>query len=366
MTQPRASGLPRSPTSAAPCFAIQDYRVHARTSADRRRSQRLRRRLRIAASRSHPLDFVPWNYTWRRTTAWVAGHAPGVVRVPGTGKAPHGLEPHNYCRIQTADGKPDPRRTAATRSSRAGHGHALQLNYGVSLSAPAGDARRARAHRAPVRRRPLRHGDALRRRRFSGSDLGHLGTEAFWPRAPKRRAARRVPGFLFIAEVCWDLEVDPSAAGLRPRYDKRLYDRLVEVTHPIREHLWRGPRLPGSLGPLSREPRRTASRRRVHARSAIGPQPSSLSSRRVSASSTRASARKARAHPGTSRPRSSRGLEPEIARLSTTALLECLKDPAFRDGELAASRVPCPRGTGTGPGTPSSPSRGPARATGAA
>ena len=48
---------------------------------------------------------------------------------------------------------------------------------------------------------------------------------SFWPEAI--RAVRgEHPGFLFMAEVYWDLEWDLQQQGFDYTYDKRLYDRL--------------------------------------------------------------------------------------------------------------------------------------------
>jgi hypothetical protein len=63
----------------------------------------------------------------------------------------------------------------------------------------------------------------------------------FWPetiRAIKQRHA----GFLFIAEVYWDLEWELQKAGFDFTYDKRLYDRLVAGNgRAAREHLMATP-----------------------------------------------------------------------------------------------------------------------------
>ena len=62
----------------------------------------------------------------------------------------------------------------------------------------------------------------------------------FWPRATAAVRAK-VPGFLFLAEVYWDLEWTLQQQGFDYTYDKRLYDRLVEGhARPVREHLFAG------------------------------------------------------------------------------------------------------------------------------
>jgi hypothetical protein len=62
----------------------------------------------------------------------------------------------------------------------------------------------------------------------------------FWPRATERVRAR-VPGFLFMAEVYWDLEWTLQQQGFDYAYDKRLYDRLREHhVRPVRDHFRAG------------------------------------------------------------------------------------------------------------------------------
>lgn len=62
----------------------------------------------------------------------------------------------------------------------------------------------------------------------------------FWP-AATRRVRERVPGFLFMAEVYWDLEWTLQQQGFDYAYDKRLYDRLREGhARPVREHFHAG------------------------------------------------------------------------------------------------------------------------------
>ncbi|MFL5406055.1 MAG: alpha-amylase family glycosyl hydrolase [Myxococcales bacterium] len=64
--------------------------------------------------------------------------------------------------------------------------------------------------------------------------------EPFWP-AAIARVRERFPGFLFLAEVYWDLEWALLSQGFDYAYDKRLYDRLREGNaRRIREHLTAG------------------------------------------------------------------------------------------------------------------------------
>jgi hypothetical protein len=62
----------------------------------------------------------------------------------------------------------------------------------------------------------------------------------FWPTATQR-VRERVPGFLFMAEVYWDMEWRLQQQGFDYAYDKRLYDRLREGhARPVREHFLAG------------------------------------------------------------------------------------------------------------------------------
>ncbi|BBL67330.1 alpha-amylase family glycosyl hydrolase [Methanoculleus chikugoensis] len=61
--------------------------------------------------------------------------------------------------------------------------------------------------------------------------------EPFWPRAIDS-VRNEHPGFLFMAEVYWDLEWTLQEQGFDYTYDKRLYDRLRNGTaRPVRDHL---------------------------------------------------------------------------------------------------------------------------------
>jgi hypothetical protein len=67
-----------------------------------------------------------------------------------------------------------------------------------------------------------------------------ISASSFWPGATAAVRAQ-VPGFLFLAEVYWDLEWTLQQQGFDYTYDKRLYDRLVRgPARPVREHLFAG------------------------------------------------------------------------------------------------------------------------------
>jgi hypothetical protein len=63
---------------------------------------------------------------------------------------------------------------------------------------------------------------------------------AFWHEAT-RRVREVARGFIFMAEVYWDLEWTMLQQGFDYAYDKRLYDRLRDAhARPVREHLYAG------------------------------------------------------------------------------------------------------------------------------
>lgn len=63
----------------------------------------------------------------------------------------------------------------------------------------------------------------------------------FWPEAIAA-VRRKHPGFLFMAEVYWDLEYALQQQGFDYTYDKRYYDRLrAQDAQAARGHLWADP-----------------------------------------------------------------------------------------------------------------------------
>jgi hypothetical protein len=63
-----------------------------------------------------------------------------------------------------------------------------------------------------------------------------LQAELFWSKATQR-VRKQSPGFVFMAEVYWDLEWTLQQQGFDYTYDKRLYDRLREGhARPVRDH----------------------------------------------------------------------------------------------------------------------------------
>ncbi len=62
--------------------------------------------------------------------------------------------------------------------------------------------------------------------------------EPFWPETIGRAKAK-TPGFIFMAEVYWDLEWTLMQQGFDYCYDKSLYDRLLSRdAGAVRAHLW--------------------------------------------------------------------------------------------------------------------------------
>ncbi len=70
-----------------------------------------------------------------------------------------------------------------------------------------------------------------------GAKLDGGRPEPFWPEAIETVRAEH-PGFVFMAEVYWDLEWELQQQGFDYCYDKRLYDRLHNgAARPVRDHL---------------------------------------------------------------------------------------------------------------------------------
>jgi Alpha amylase, catalytic domain len=210
------------------CFAVREYRVHEDFGGDEALA-RLRRRLKRRGLRLI-LDFVPNHMA--PDHPWVAEHPDFFV--PGT-EEQLAAQPQNYCRVGKGRG-----------AGILAHGRdpyfdgwpdTLQLNYGnpALQEAMLGELGRIADLCDGVRcdMAMLVLPDVF------ASTWG-ISAQPFWPRATE--AVRgKVPGFLFLAEVYWDLEWTLQQQGFDYTYDKRLYDRLAEGhARPVREHLFAG------------------------------------------------------------------------------------------------------------------------------
>jgi glycosidase len=210
------------------CFAVRDYHVHADFGGDAALG-RLRERLRKRSLRLI-LDFVPNHVA--PDHRWVSEHPEWFVG--GTDDL-LAAQPQNYCRVDTGDGN---RILAYGRDPYfSGWPDTLQLNYG-----------NPELQEALLQEllRIARQCDGVR------CDMAMLvlpevfertwGIQAppFWPGATTT-VRREVSGFLFMAEVYWDLEWTLQQQGFDYTYDKRLYDRLEHrETRAAREHLRAG------------------------------------------------------------------------------------------------------------------------------
>jgi len=206
-------------------FAITGYTVHPDLGGDAALA-RLRERLRTRGLRLL-LDFVP-NHTaldhpWveDHPEYYVAGSERDLIRAP-----------QNYTWITRPRGD---RLLAYGRDPYfAGWPDTLQLDYSnpATQEAMIGELLRIAGQCDGVRcdMAMLVLPDVFERTWDRRAPL-------FWP-AATRRVRERVPGFLFMAEVYWDLEWTMQQQGFDYAYDKRLYDRLREGhARPAREHM---------------------------------------------------------------------------------------------------------------------------------
>jgi glycosidase len=206
------------------CFAVRDYRVHEDFGGDEALA-RLRERLRRRGLRLI-LDFVPNHMA--PDHRWVSEHPEYFVA--GT-EEQLAAAPQNYARAGNRilaygrdpyfDGWPD----------------TFQLNYGspalqqAMLDELSWVARQCDGVRCDMAMLVLPE---------VFEKTWGIPAGPFWPKATAAIRAQ-VPGFLFFAEVYWDLEWTLQQQGFDYTYDKRLYDRLERGTaRPVREHFLAG------------------------------------------------------------------------------------------------------------------------------
>jgi hypothetical protein len=209
-------------------FAITGYTASAALGGDAALG-RIRERLRKRGL-NLMLDFVP-NHT-ALDHPWVDGHP--EYYVSGT-ELDLARAPQNYARVGSIHG--DLLLAHGRDPYFPGWPDTLQLDYGNEATQQAMIAELAKiASRC----------DGVR------CDMAMLvlpevfertwGRRAppFWPEAT-RRVREKVPDFVFMAEVYWDLEWTMQQQGFDYAYDKRLYDRLREGrARAVREHLGAG------------------------------------------------------------------------------------------------------------------------------
>ena len=206
------------------CFAIQSYTVHAdfggNSALERLRARLNKRGIRLL------LDFVP-NHT-APDHAWVQQHPEYYVH--GTEELLQ-REPQNYTAVPTATGRVV---LAYGRDPYfAGWPDTLQLDYANSNLQ---EAMASQLERIATMCDGVRCDMAMLILPDVFERTWGRRPASFWPTAIDRTRARN-PGFLFMAEVYWDLEWTLQQQGFDYTYDKRLYDRLRDGhARPVRDH----------------------------------------------------------------------------------------------------------------------------------
>src|SRR6185295_10498224 len=209
-------------------FAVTGYTVQPGLGGDAALA-RLRERLRRRGLRLI-LDFVPNHMA--PDHPWVEEHPDFLVQ--GT-EEQLAAQPRNYIRVDTGAG---PRILAHGRDPYFdGWPDTLQLDYGnpALQAAMLGELQRVARQCDGVRcdMAMLVLPDVFER-------TWGIPASPFWPGATEA-VRTEVPGFLFLAEVYWDLEWTLQQQGFDYTYDKRLYDRLEEGhVRPVREHFYAG------------------------------------------------------------------------------------------------------------------------------
>jgi glycosidase len=217
-------------------FAVTAYQVHEDFGGDAA-LERLRRRLARRGLRLL-LDFVPNHLATDHP--WVASHPEYFVS--GT-EEDLAREPRNYLRVDTRRGPMilahgrDPHYDGWSDTVQLDHFHPglRQAQLGV-LQQIADRCDGVRCDMAM-----LLQPEVFQRtwggRSHRAAEVPASAMAPFWPEAIAA-TRRHHPGFVFLAEVYWDLEWELQQAGFDYTYDKVLYDRLRGVAAvPVRDHL---------------------------------------------------------------------------------------------------------------------------------
>jgi hypothetical protein len=210
------------------CFAITGYQTHTDLGGDAALS-RLRDRLRDRGLRLM-LDFVP-NHT-ALDHPWTRTHSGFYIRGSDADLAG---SPANWCRVDSGSGH------LVLAHGRdpyfPGWPDTLQLNYG---NPDLQEAMSVELLRIAALCDGVRCDMAMLVLPEVFAHTWGIRAAPFWPQAIGR-VRRRHPGFLFMAEVYWNLEWALQQQGFDYAYDKRLYDRLRDGdARPVRDHLRAG------------------------------------------------------------------------------------------------------------------------------